>query len=260
MTMAGKRTVSPQRRRSPSVKTLLELVEELRRFLPTAVDRAQALGVSRETIASWDRRQVRERVRGENLTRLRRSVEVCRVAARYMSTAEQVGLWLKAPQTFLYGRTPLEYLADDGDAQFLMANIPPPVSRVSDAARQAHRESRSALAALVGPPPERARKPAAAEQTQRLPVRHVRQQVRPRKDQVVRRHVVPNAAGGWKVVKDTAGRASVHARTQAQATERAREIVARLGSGEVVIHGRDGRIKASQTIGGDITVAKRARR
>lgn len=62
------------------------------------------------------------------------------------------------------------------------------------------------------------------------------------------RHVVPNRAGGWDVIKPNAQRASSHHDTQADAIDRAREIVHNAGGGEVVTHGRDGRIRDSDTI------------
>lgn len=67
------------------------------------------------------------------------------------------------------------------------------------------------------------------------------------------RHVVPNPNGGWDVVKPNAERASSHHNTQEQAINRGREIVHNLGGGELRIHGRDGRIRDSDTIapGGD---------
>ena len=63
-----------------------------------------------------------------------------------------------------------------------------------------------------------------------------------------RRHVVPNPRGGWDVKAPGAGRASSHHDTQAQAEVRAKEIVANAGGLEVRIHGRDGRIRDSDTV------------
>lgn len=62
------------------------------------------------------------------------------------------------------------------------------------------------------------------------------------------RHVVPGKKGGWDVRKPGASRASAHTDTQAQAAEAARRIVRNGGGGEVRIHGRDGRIRDSDTI------------
>ena len=63
------------------------------------------------------------------------------------------------------------------------------------------------------------------------------------------RHVVPDPDGGWDVRAPGADRASAHFDTQSEAYSRAREIVGNLGGGEVVIHGSDGRIRNSNTIG-----------
>lgn len=62
------------------------------------------------------------------------------------------------------------------------------------------------------------------------------------------RHVVPNSGGGWDVRKPGAARASSHHDTQRQAEARAKEILAGNHGGEAVIHGRDGRIRDSDTV------------
>ncbi|HLM20111.1 MAG TPA: DUF2188 domain-containing protein [Propionibacteriaceae bacterium] len=62
------------------------------------------------------------------------------------------------------------------------------------------------------------------------------------------RHIAPNPAGGLDVQKPGSSRASSHHDTQAQAMGRAREIVGNLGGGEVVIHGRDGRVRDSDSV------------
>ncbi len=64
------------------------------------------------------------------------------------------------------------------------------------------------------------------------------------------RHVVPNPNGGWDVVAPHADRASAHLGTQADAIDRARDIVTNAGGGEVRIHGRDGQIRDTDTVGG----------
>ena len=61
------------------------------------------------------------------------------------------------------------------------------------------------------------------------------------------RNVVPDPAGGWAVTgADT--RKSARTDTQAEAITRAKEIVANAGGGEVTIHGRDGQIRAKDTV------------
>lgn len=65
---------------------------------------------------------------------------------------------------------------------------------------------------------------------------------------VTRRHVVPNPSGGWDVLEPHADRRSAHTETQADALKRARQIVTNLGGGEVVTHGKDGRIRDSDTV------------
>lgn len=65
---------------------------------------------------------------------------------------------------------------------------------------------------------------------------------------MAKRHIVPNPAGGWDVKAPKSERASSHHKTQSDAVLRAAEIVHRAGGGETVIHGRDGRIRDSDTI------------
>ena len=61
-------------------------------------------------------------------------------------------------------------------------------------------------------------------------------------------HVVPNKDWGWDVRAPGASLASSHTDTQAQAVDRARAIVHNAGGGEVVIHGRSGQIRDSDTV------------
>jgi hypothetical protein len=62
------------------------------------------------------------------------------------------------------------------------------------------------------------------------------------------RHVVPNAErGGWDVVKENHQRASAHADTQKEAIARAKVITENLDGGDVRIHGRDGKLRDSDT-------------
>ncbi|MPZ91861.1 MAG: DUF2188 domain-containing protein [Actinobacteria bacterium] len=60
--------------------------------------------------------------------------------------------------------------------------------------------------------------------------------------------MVPDGRGGWRVTKPGTDRASAQASTQREAERRAKEIVSREGGGEVRIHGRDGRIRDSDTV------------
>lgn len=62
------------------------------------------------------------------------------------------------------------------------------------------------------------------------------------------RHVVPKGKG-WAVVTGGTGRASSTHRTQAAAAKAAKAALRKRGGGEAVIHGRNGRIRASDTIG-----------
>jgi hypothetical protein len=63
------------------------------------------------------------------------------------------------------------------------------------------------------------------------------------RDRLVVKH--PN---GWAVIAPGAKRASNVESTQAAAERRAKEIVSKLGGGEVRIQGRDGRFRDSDTV------------
>ncbi len=63
-----------------------------------------------------------------------------------------------------------------------------------------------------------------------------------------RRHVTPHPDGGWQVRAPGAERASARTKTQAEAQELARTILQNLGGGELTTHGRDGRVRDSDTI------------
>ena len=76
----------------------------------------------------------------------------------------------------------------------------------------------------------------------------------------IERHVLPSKAGGWDVVAPGASRTSAHSATQAEAILRAKEIVHNAGGGEVVIHGKDGRIRSSDTVAPSNESSRRASR
>lgn len=62
------------------------------------------------------------------------------------------------------------------------------------------------------------------------------------------RHVVRTEDGRWAVKAPGSQRASSVSSTQREAIAKARDTVSKEGGGEVRIHGRDGRIRDSDTI------------
>lgn len=62
------------------------------------------------------------------------------------------------------------------------------------------------------------------------------------------RHVSPHPEGGWQVSKPGASRSSTRVQTQADAIDRARQILQGDGGGEIVIHRQDGTIRDSDTV------------
>jgi hypothetical protein len=62
------------------------------------------------------------------------------------------------------------------------------------------------------------------------------------------RYVQRREDGDWEVVKERHERASAIAGTQADAIDRAREIVGNAGGGELVIKDRHGHIRDSDTV------------
>lgn len=63
-------------------------------------------------------------------------------------------------------------------------------------------------------------------------------------------HVVPNPDGGWQVKGEGNSRATLNTDTQSEAIKIARGIARNQGS-ELVIHGRDGRIREKDSHGKD---------
>ena len=63
-------------------------------------------------------------------------------------------------------------------------------------------------------------------------------------------HLVPNSKGGWDVKRGGSKKATVHAKTKAEAEKIGREISKRQGT-EFVIHGLNGRIQRSDSHGND---------
>ncbi|MEA2276842.1 MAG: hypothetical protein QOC78_1802 [Solirubrobacteraceae bacterium] len=61
-------------------------------------------------------------------------------------------------------------------------------------------------------------------------------------------HVTKSSSGGWKVKPAGAKRAVTVKPTQAAAEKAAKAYVRKAGGGEVRIHGRDGRIRDSDTV------------
>lgn len=61
-------------------------------------------------------------------------------------------------------------------------------------------------------------------------------------------HVSKSPAGGWQAKRENAQRASARGRTQSDAEAAAKRISGNSGGGEVRIHGRDGKIRDSDTV------------
>lgn len=55
--------------------------------------------------------------------------------------------------------------------------------------------------------------------------------------------------GGWAVEKENRERVSDILSTQEEAMTRAREIIRNLGGGELIVKGRDGKIRLKDTVG-----------
>lgn len=62
------------------------------------------------------------------------------------------------------------------------------------------------------------------------------------------RYVVEVPGGGWIVQTEAGDRASDMCRSQEEAVNRARAIIRNLGGGELVVKGRDGRVRMRDTV------------
>lgn len=63
-----------------------------------------------------------------------------------------------------------------------------------------------------------------------------------------RRFVSPNPNGGWDVQDPSASRASSHHNRQAEAQAAGRRYLGNIGGGELITQGRDGKIRAKDTV------------
>jgi hypothetical protein len=61
-------------------------------------------------------------------------------------------------------------------------------------------------------------------------------------------HIVKNKDGGWKALKENSRKASGNYSTQEIAQKKAKVFLGNSGGGEVRIHGRDGKIRDSDTV------------
>ena len=116
----------------------------LGRWLPSLSARAAALGLSRQTLTTWERREARPAVRTSTATAIERLAAVADLAERRIGDPAGVGRWLLAPQPSLGGSSAAALLRG-GDARGwttvrrLLAPLPEPdVHRVAfDALRAA---------------------------------------------------------------------------------------------------------------------------
>jgi hypothetical protein len=134
----------------PPASRPLQGYERLRDYFPVVSQRAAALGVTRDTIMAWDRRAM-SRVRRENERRLRQLLRLCEAVDQYLPTRQLTGRWLRSPQTFLYGETPIEYLAEGGEVDWLIGNLQRPAQPVPPELLEAHNQSLDDLDELVAP-------------------------------------------------------------------------------------------------------------
>jgi Uncharacterized protein conserved in bacteria (DUF2188) len=63
-------------------------------------------------------------------------------------------------------------------------------------------------------------------------------------------HIIPGSKGAWEVVEPGAGAAHSQHSTKREAVEQAKDLLQRHGGGEAVVHGRDGRIRQSESVDG----------
>lgn len=63
-------------------------------------------------------------------------------------------------------------------------------------------------------------------------------------------HVTPHTDGGWQVKSEVSNKATVRTSTQSQATSIAKSI-AKNQQSELIIHGKDGRIRQKESYGND---------
>jgi hypothetical protein len=240
-TMDRERTSAAPRGRERA-QALVAQLEEVSRFFPSTSGLARAVGVTRDTILAW-RLGDTSRVRRANETRVAQLLEVCLAAAEHLPEDKQVGRWMEAPQTFLYGGTPIGLLADGGDPAFLLQSMEPPVASMNETALRALASADGQLAELVAPERRRPNTEEAVEQASAGVVdlmealrRSVaeEQQTRSRRSKGPRVVTVKRRDGGWVNMID--GRVVMSAwRTKRRAVQSAKRLAAAAGLEQVTI-------------------------
>lgn len=129
---------------------VLEQFGELQRFFSSTTALSEAVGVTRDTILAW-RRGDASRIREANRVRVAHLLRVCLAATDHLPADELVGRWMRSPQTFLYGGTPIEFLDDGGDPDFLIESMQTPAPATNERALQALAAADRDLAELVEP-------------------------------------------------------------------------------------------------------------
>ncbi|MCL4850544.1 MAG: DUF2188 domain-containing protein [Bryobacteraceae bacterium] len=64
-------------------------------------------------------------------------------------------------------------------------------------------------------------------------------------------HVTPHSDGGWKVKGENTSKASSVLPTKTEAVDRAKELAKGQALGQIIIHGKDGKIQTEHTYGKD---------
>ncbi|HEY3462552.1 MAG TPA: hypothetical protein VGK62_03750 [Gaiellaceae bacterium] len=153
-----KRDTTLEKPTAAGMEAFLAEFSELKRFFAGTSALSRAIGVSRDTILAWDKGDT-SRVRAKNRVRVRQLRVVCEAATEHLPEDAQIGVWMEAPQTFLYGGTPVQFLNDGGDTRFLIQSMAPPVAELDLEGLAALGASEDDLALLV---PESRRRDASS--------------------------------------------------------------------------------------------------
>jgi len=214
-----------------------QIVEGLGRLGLSETDIVAATGANARAVRRWRAGQTEP-------VRHWKALDDLRWTAHFLSehrvlTDRGIVAWLRSRNRLIGDRRPLEAIAEGSfdevrDAAYVTVGQPRP-SRVAAQTRDGA-EAENVAAEVISLNGAASSRSGASSKTKAGAM--------PRNE----RHVVPSKQGGWDVVKPGSSRASSHHDTQAGAETLVKEILGGAGGGEAVIHGRDGRVRDSDTV------------
>lgn len=213
---------------------------ELREYFKARSQLTSALDIARGTLSSWENRACRT-FRGGSVRDVQLLLRACQEVEPWMPSKAAVGAWLTTTQP-QFGEAPVALLRREGQegldtlTTMLLASIPPT------------RTQRRDDLPPVDPDVRVSKKKVVPDLTAFDAPSDVRQEAYPVDMAPANKRTVTPRDNGWSVEKPGAKRASSVHETQREAVAAARTNLKNDGGGELAIKGRDGAVRAQDTI------------